>query len=195
MVLICLSVWTILRLCQPADPNTDFTAESLRWTKIGAIGSWAGSVFGAVALVMSIFAFWLPQKVKIDANITSGYGLSHIPEVNSIAVWIITVKNAGIRPITVDNIYLNFGEKEGDVFVGMISEGTPFDSYMPKFPRRLNQGEAFNFYMPVEELREGLKSISANKSLDANMRIVVDEVITGKHYFKTECTLRTFVTE
>lgn len=57
---------------------TNYNEESLYWAIIGAAGSWAGSVFGAIALVVSIFAFWDPKRVKIAASISTGIMLSII---------------------------------------------------------------------------------------------------------------------
>lgn len=51
------------------------------------------------------------KKIKI---------LSQIPGIEKIDAYIITVKNTGMKPVTVTNVYLHFGsKKQGDIFVGM----------------------------------------------------------------------------
>ena len=97
-------VWIASQALLSVGPETDFSVESLRWTMIGAIGSWAGSLFGAIALVVSLFALWLPQRVKIKVSVSTGFMLSQIPGMDKVDAYIITVKNGGIKPITVDNM-------------------------------------------------------------------------------------------
>lgn len=87
----------------------DFAAESLRWSIIGAIGSWAGSIFGAIALIISILAFLVPQKVKIKVEASTGFMLSQVPGVDRIDAYIIAVSNVGIKPVSITNLYLHFG--------------------------------------------------------------------------------------
>lgn len=68
--------------CYLVRTETNFNVESLRWTMIGAIGSWAGSVFGAIALIIFLFALWLPQRVRIKVSVSTGCLLSQMPGEN-----------------------------------------------------------------------------------------------------------------
>ena len=73
--------------------ETDLSAEALRWTIIGAIGSWAGSIFGAIALIVSLFALWFPQRVKIKVSVSTGFMMSQIPE---MFIFISEIKSKAI---------------------------------------------------------------------------------------------------
>lgn len=167
---------------------------TLCWTMIGAMGSWAGSVFGAIALIISLFALWLPQKVKLKVEIGTGMMMSQVPGIGKIDAYIITVKNVGMRPVTVNNVYLNFGgRKMGDIFVGVLNQGSPLQMYTPQFPKRLDQGESFEYYLLRDKLVIALKHYEDKTPKDTPLFIRVDEVTTGNKYHKTKWTLKTFI--
>lgn len=187
-------VWIASQALLSVGPETDFSVESLRWTMIGAIGSWAGSLFGAIALVVSLFALWLPQRVKIKVSVSTGFMLSQIPGIDKVDAYMITVKNGGIKPITVDNIYLHFGnKKQGDIFVGMLNQNSILQSFTPVFPKRLEQGESFAYYLLRDRLNAALSHYEEKTPIDTPLYIRVDEVTRGNHYYKTKWTLRTFI--
>lgn len=52
---IGLCAWSAFHVLHSIGSETDYSVESLRWTMIRAIGNWLGSVFGAIALVVSLF--------------------------------------------------------------------------------------------------------------------------------------------
>lgn len=172
----------------------EIDTESLRWAIIGAIGSWTGSVFGAIALVVSLVALWLPQRVKIAVGVSTGFILSQIPGIEKIDAYIITVKNTGMKPVTVTNVYLHFGsKKQGDIFVGMLNRESILQMYTPQFPKRLDQGESFDYYLLRERLDKALIPYEEKMSLDEPFSIRIDEVTRGTQYYKTKWTLRTFI--
>ena len=169
--------------------------ESLRWTMIGAFGSWAGSIFGAIALVISILAFWLPQKVKIKVAVSTGMMITELSETGKIDAYIVTVKNVGMRAVTVNNVYLNFGKRKGmgDIFVGMLNRESLLQAYTPTFPKRLDQGESFDYYLLREKLVAGLAHYEERTNLETTLFIRVDEVTQGSRYYKTKWTLGAFI--
>ena len=168
--------------------------ESLRWTKISALGSWAGSFFAAVALIVSLLAFWLPQKVKLGVDFSSGIMLSQIPGTDRINAYIITVKNIGMRSVTINNIYLNFGGRhKNDIFVGMLNQGSLLQAYTPLFPKRLDQGESFDYYLLKDKLDAGLAHYEKNTAYNTPLYIRVNEVTKGNLYYKTKWTLDSFI--
>lgn len=167
---------------------------ALKWTIIGAMGSWAGSVFGAIALLISLFALWLPQKVKIKVEVRNAMMMSQIPEVGKIDAYSITVKNTGVRPVTINNVYLNFGgRKMGDIFVGMLNMGSPLQIFTPQFPKRLEQGESFDYHLLKDKLDAALAYYEEKTPLDTPLYIRVNEVTKGNIYAKTKWTLGTFI--
>lgn len=97
---ICGLIYKMNLILQGTNAVADYETESLRWSIIGAIGSWAGSIFGAIALIISILAFLLPQKVRIKVETSTGFMLSQVPGVDRIDAYIVTVKNIGVKLIT-----------------------------------------------------------------------------------------------
>lgn len=191
---IGLCAWSVSCVVLSVGPETDFSVESLRWTIIGAIGSWSGSVFGAIALVVSLFALWLPLKVKIKVSVSTGFILSQIPGIDKVDAYIITVKNVGMKPITVSNVYLHFGnKKQGDIFVGMLNQNSILQAFTPTFPKRLEQGESFEYYLLRDKLNSALVHYEEKTPVDTPLSIRVDEVTKGSQYYKTKWTLRTFI--
>lgn len=189
VTLIAFLIWKAVSVVNSVND------ESLRWTIIGAFGSWAGSIFGAIALLISIQAFWLPQKVKIKVAVSTGMMITDMPGIDKIEAYIITVKNIGMRAVTVNNIYLNFGKKRGmgDIFVGMLNRDSLLQAYTPAFPKRLEQGESFDYYLLREKLEIALAHYEERTSRDTPFYIRVDEVTQGSRYYKTKWTLGTFI--
>lgn len=176
----------------------DYEAESLRWARIGAIGSWIGSVFGAIALLISLAAFRLPQKIKMEASISCGFLMSQMPGIDKTDAYVITVKNTGIKPVTVNNVYLHFGRNHRsgkDIYVGTLNQNTILGLYDVKFPQRIEQGESFSYYLQRDNLIKGLTNTFQNQGLsrDDKFSICVDEAIEGRKYFKTKWSLKTFI--
>lgn len=193
--IICDLIYRMTVILKGVNTVVDFEAESLRWSIIGAIGSWAGSIFGAIALIISILAFSLPQKAKIKVEASTGFMLSQVPGVDRIDAYIVTVSNVGIKPISITNIYLHFGKikkENGDIFIGALNIDSLLQAYTPKFPVRLDQGESFSYYLLKEKLDNALYLLEKS-SLDSPLYVRIDEVITGSKYYKTKFTLRTFV--
>ena len=144
--------------------------------------------------IISLFALWLPQKVKLKVEIATGMMMSQVPGTGKIDAYIITVKNVGMRPVTVNNVYLNFGgRKMGDIFVGVLNQGSPLQMYTPQFPKRLDQGESFEYYLLRDKLVIALKHYEDKTPKDTPLFIRVDEVTTGNQYYKTRWTLKTFI--
>lgn len=194
IVAVGLGIFKMLQLVKEVEQVKDYNTESLRWAIIGAIGSWTGSVFGAIALVVSLVALWLPQRVKIAVGVSTGFILSQIPGIEKIDAYIITVKNTGMKPVTVTNVYLHFGsKKQGDIFVGMLNRESILQMYTPQFPKRLDRGESFDYYLLRERLDKALIPYEEKMSLDEPFSIRIDEVTRGTQYYKTKWTLRTFI--
>lgn len=167
---------------------------SLRWTIIGAMGSWAGSIFGAIALVISLFALILPQRVKLKAVVGTAMALSQVKEIDGIQAYVVTVKNVGLRAVTINNVYLNFGGKgKKNIWVGMLNQSSLLQAYTPTFPKRLEQGESFDYYLHKDRLDAELRRHESNTPLDTKLFVCIDEVTTGQQYHKTTLTLNTFM--
>ena len=188
---IVLVLCLLFTMTSCASENIE--TEILRWTKIGALGSWAGSLFGALALVIALVALYRPQKVKMKVSITSS-----VATVIDEGIWLytITVKNSGIKPFTVKNFYLHFGDKcQGDVFIGLLNRGTIIESINQGFPVHVDQGESFDYHLCKERLDFDLMNLAKENNIpyEAPLSLVVDGVINGRKYFSTSFSLKTFI--
>ena len=132
--------------------------------------------------------------MKIKVSVSCGFMISQMPGVDKLDAYIITVKNTGMKPITVSNVYLHFGNrKQGDFFVGMLNQNSILQVYTPKFPVRLEQGSLFDYYLLRDKLNDELMHYKEKMSLDAPLLVRIDEVTKGSQYYKTKWTLKTFV--
>lgn len=166
--------------------------EALLWTKIGAIGSWAGSFFGLLAFIISICALWLPQRVRIKASISSSFAISQLSDLDKVKCYSVNVRNLSTKPVMINNVYLNFGgPKEGKIFVGMLNKGTIMAVFDPKFPIRLDPGSSFNYMLMKDKLDIALEKTD-DSDKDARLFILVDEVTKGEIYCKTKWTRDSF---
>lgn len=170
---------------------TDYNADILQWTRIGAIGGWIGSIFGAIALIVSLIALLLPMKRKLDAKAEYGYFLDQSLS-KTYELIVITVKNTGSKPATINNIHVNFDEHDGFLFVGLLAENTPAFHQNPRFPVRLEEGSSVDYYIPKEKFVEYLKK-EVSISPYSKFQIIVDEVIDGKQYYNTKWTKQSII--
>lgn len=120
--------------------------------------------------------------------------LVQIPGVDKLDAYIITVKNVGVRSLTIKNIYLHFGgKKSGDIFIGMLNQNSLLQAYTPSFPIRLDQGESFDYYLLRDKLRSALAHYEGKTPIDTPLSVRVDEVTKGTQYYKTKWKLKSFI--
>ena len=99
-----------------------------------------------------------------------------------------------MNPITINNVYLHFGDKKrGDIFVGMLNQNSVLQAFTPIFPKRVEQGESFDYYLLRDKLNVALAHYEEKTSLDTPLSIRVDEVTKGTQYYKMNWTLRNFI--
>ena len=193
IIMVCFGTLKVVQLVKGVEQTENYSVESLQWTIIGAIGSWVGSIFGAIALIVSFVAPWLPQQVKIAVSLETGIMSGAILKSDSY-VYVIIVKNIGMKPITIENIYLHFGDKEQcDIFIGSLNLESTLQIYTPTFPKRLEQGESLKYYLSRERLNRALADTEKGKPLSMPLSIRVDEVTKGTKYYKTKWKLQTFI--
>ena len=186
MVLL-LGIIVISVSCASSD---NIEKDTLQWTKIGAMGSWAGSVFGAIALIVALIALFRPQMIKMKVEITSALAVIG----DGIQLYSITVKNTGIKPFTVNGVYFRFGNKKNSAVLALLPTDSIVDQFNPKYPKCVNQGESFNHNLIKVKTDMGLKSMALEHGIpmDAPLYIGIDEAIKGRKYFATKYTLETF---
>lgn len=87
--------------------------------------------------------------------------LSQVPGVERIDTYTIKVRNLSAKAITVNNVYLNFGgKKNGIVFLGMLNEGSLLQVHTVRFPKRLEPGESFDYYLLQKKFDKALAEIA-----------------------------------
>ena len=120
--------------------------------------------------------------------------MSQLPNANDLKAYAITVKNVGLRSVTISNVYLNFGGKGHDnIFVGILNQGSLLQTFTVSFPRRLEPGESFDYYLLKDKLDTALAHYEEKTSFKVPLYICVDEVVRGQQYYKTKWTLRNFI--
>ncbi len=192
--LLAIGIWRLCDIILMSEFRGNRDMIGLRWAILGAMGSWAGSIFGAVALMISILAFWQPQRIIIEVSISTAIMLTQCTDADSLSSYDITVKNVGLRPITVSNVYLNFGGKKHDnIFVGMLNQGSPLQPFTVSFPKRLEPGESFEYYLLRDKLCSALAHYEEKTPLNTPLYICVSEVVKGQQYYKTKWTLSSFI--
>ena len=99
--------------------------------------------------------------------------LSQIPGVDRVDAYCITVKNVGMKAVTISNVYLHFGDKKnGDIFVGMLNQGSLLQPFTPTCPKRLDQGEFFEFHLLKDKLDAALAHYEESTPLETPLSIM-----------------------
>ena len=168
----------------------DYNEEVLLWTRVGAVGGWIGAIFGALALVVSILAFVVPSIAKIDASLMFGF-VGGIDD-NYYDVMTVTVKNIGMKPVTIKNIYLRFEKFDGTIIIQTMGNGTPIQYIQTNLPKRLDVGEQLNFLIPLDKLIVFLKDQEQIQST-SKVVLAVDEVTEGIKLFNTKISKKDII--
>ena len=134
IAIVCL----LLLISSPAYAGYDW---SLHWTRIGAIGSWVGSLFSFIALVIAIVALVMPYRVRLYMDFYPSFNLKDREE-----LYEIHIGNTGDRPVTISNVYLLVGKEEVPLqWMGKMLM-IYFKESIPPVPRRLEQGQEMVVY-------------------------------------------------
>lgn len=192
--LLAIGVWQLSNAILKNELGADYNIGGMRWTILGALGSWAGSVFGAVALVISILAFWQPQRIKIKVAVnTEMFVNSHSSE-EYVEAYSIVVTNNGMRPVTITNVYLNFGGKKyNNIFVGYLNQGTALQHFSVSFPKRLEAGEHLELHLHKSKLNRAFAEYEKKTPRNTSFYICVNETVNGQKHYKTDWMLKDFI--
>ena len=189
LCLITIAVIGVVLCCMSLINTTELIEQ--RWTIIGALGSWAGSIFGAVALSFSIITLRISKEVIISVKTGISMALFPMP---SDELLHIKISNDGQRTITIRNIYINFGgKKEGFFIINEANSGTLFQHINPAFPKRLESGEALDYWIIRSVITDNLEKRKNEISNKANMFVLIDEMATGIIYKKTNIHFKDFI--
>jgi hypothetical protein len=75
----------------------------------------------------------------------------------------------------------------------MLNQNSILQAFTPTFPKRLEEGESFDFYLLRDKLNVALAHYEEKTPIDSLLSIRVDEVTKGSQYYKTKWTLKTFI--
>lgn len=159
---------------------------TLFWTAFGAIGSSLGALIGVIALIIALKAYKLPMKKQLKADMCIS---SIVGQKNLTKTYSIKVSNVGIRPVSISNV--SFLLKDGFLFLDMLWKNTILESIEPRFPVRLEQGEATTIFLPSDRLSSEMRRLIESNAVTSTdgVTLLVREATGTDHSFKTKYTM------
>ena len=159
---------------------------NLFWNAFGAIGTTAGSMITAIAVIVAVYQYKQPLKKRIQVSFNSSIIVYPSDDSND-KIYTIHVGNIGIRPVVLTNIYFKVGKK--NLVLNNLEHA---DCPKVKFPYTLNQEEAVSMHISYLHLKTVLgKLISENKiSGKAKIKILVTDTTGGEYFHNTRCRAR-----
>lgn len=152
---------------------------SLKWTIIGALGSWAGAIMGVVAILIAIKAYIQPMRIKLKASMANG-----IMAVTGITFqsYTISVSNIGMRTVTIDSITLSTSKK--NYLLSALEMNTALAAYQPEFPIKLEQGAKVDMFFQKYKLDSQLADLLIKNSEDSTETVMININISGEKDLK-----------
>lgn len=152
---------------------------NLFWSAFGAIGSTLGSFITAIALIVAIKQYKQPLKKRIDVDV---YKVCNcINEKELVELYCISVKNRGVRPITIQSICVEFDK------MSVIVDNWQYErTENVRLPYQLEPEKFKDFYYEVAEFRSILYQITDGKIPDksSKFKILVQDSLGEKHTCK-----------
>lgn len=154
---------------------------SLKWTIIGALGSWAGAIMGVAAILIAIKAYIQPMRIKLKASMSNG-----IMTVSGVTfhTYTISVSNIGMRAVTVDSIMLSTSKK--NYFLSALEMNTALAAYQSEFPIKLEQGTKADMYFQKYKLDSQLADLLIKNSEDSAETVMININIAGEKDLKVK---------
>ncbi|WP_029201533.1 hypothetical protein [Oribacterium sp. NK2B42] len=158
---------------------------SLKWTIIGALGSWAGAIMGVAAILVAIKAYIQPMRIKLKASISNG-----IMTVAGITfqAYTVSLSNIGMRTVTIDSIMLSTSKK--NYFLSALEMNTALAVYQPEFPIKLEQGAKTDMYFQKYKLDSQLAYLFIKNSEDATETVMININIAGEKDLKVKTSFK-----
>lgn len=154
---------------------------SLKWTIIGALGSWAGAIMGVAAILIAIKAYIQPMRIKLKGSMSDGIML-----VDGITfqAYTISVSNIGMRTVTVDSIILSTSKT--NYFLSALEMNTVLGDYQPKFPLKLEPGAKADMFFQKYKLNSQLGDLLNKNSEDPAETVMIKINLAGEKDLKVK---------
>jgi len=160
------------------------------WNAFGAIGTTAGSLITAIAVVIAVKQYKEPLIKRLSIKMTSIIPVGDLPDIDAIC---ISVANTGIRPISITNIYLNICSK--NLVINYAQCIIPGILDAVSFPILLQPEDDISMYISLENLRASFHdSITKVRfQLHNKVNILVTDKTNGSHVKSTGYTIADFL--
>lgn len=152
---------------------------NLFWNAFGAIGTTAGSLITAIAVVVAVKQYRQPitKKIKVTHSFTLPlkFETSINPHIS------ITVKNHGIRDVTINAFYLSFNKQL--LFINLMQSK---DMPILGFPCTLKSEQSLSLNIRHDDLLREFKKLRDEKVIKVNQKfkIYAQDSLGDKHYDK-----------
>ena len=139
---------------------------NLFWTAFGAIGTTIGSLTTAIAVVIAVKQYLQPLEKHIVVTMTSALSWDEMGR--PLDFYCISVKNRGIREITVNSLNIKGGKK-----VLWLNKAQYVSNAYVELPIRIGPEESRDFLFERNTFAAELKHFVEMGTLKANKRLTV----------------------
>jgi len=155
--------------------------QEIFWSAFGAIGTTLGSIITAIAVIIAVAQYKQPLRKKLQ--ITVGTAFPVYEGFLGDEYYSISIANTGVRPIVVENIYLNAGKK--NIVVNNLLESIGQESSKVDFPAEIQPERCMKIYISYRNLAESFRDLLQHNKLKPNQRIkiYVTDTTSGKYYY------------
>jgi len=159
------------------------------WSAFGAIGTTAGSLMTAVAVIIAVKQYKQPLRKSIKVEFTSAISadeLSGMP----LCFYCITIKNKGVRALQINSINIKGNKKN------LWLNNAQFNSNAKvNFPTKIEPEESKDFLFEIENFKNALKKAVVEKVLRKNQRLIIfaTDSLGDNYYCKPRILIRQIV--
>ena len=156
------------------------------WSAFGAIGTTAGSLITAFAVVVAVIQYRQPIKKRLKIRFNSGIISLAEDKDSSIFVSTISIINTGIREIDVVNIVFRINKKDLQLKFSQLVKinGLKYFDEI-KFPKKIAPEDSIIMNFENSIIKNTLNNLIKENSASAKNKILI--VVTdssGKCYYK-----------
>lgn len=160
---------------------------------IGAIGSWAGTIIGVVALIIALLAYIKPTRKRIKATFDLSSMTAHTGM--TAMTYTITVCNLGVPTITISSVQLRVGDHS--YLIEMMENRSFLKIVQPKFPVKLESGQSISMIIQKHRMDRllGKEFIKQKEYIHDNVLILVRDATDREYCFPTNRRVYDFIHE
>ena len=155
--------------------------QEIFWNAFGAIGTTLGSIITAIAVIIAVAQYRQPLRKKLLINVGTAF-----PVFDGFLgddFYSISIANTGVRPIVVQNLYLNAGKK--NIVVNNLLVSIGYGSSRIDFPAEIQPEECMNLYISYKNLAESFRDLLEYNKIKPNqlIKILIMDTTSGKYYY------------